>query len=73
VELAIALLVLATPVLALVTAVLTFLTRKNVRKVHVLVDGRLTDVLNRVDQLTAALEKSDTDVPAPLPRVGNNG
>jgi hypothetical protein len=53
-------------VLVLATAVVSWFTRRQVQAVHVLVDGRLSDVLARVDQLTEALEGSDTEVP-PLP------
>jgi hypothetical protein len=50
-------------VLVLATAIVSWLTRRKVNEVHVLVNGRLTDVLDRVEQLTEALEASDTPVP----------
>lgn len=57
----------ATGVLALVTAAVTlFVSLRNSRKieqVHVIVNSRMTSVLERVDQLTAALEAAGTDVP----------
>jgi len=34
-----------------------------VRRVHTLVNQRMTDVLTRVKQLETALEGSDTDIP----------
>lgn len=42
--------------------------KRGVEEVHVLVDGRLSTVLARVEQLTTALEGSDTEVP-PEPHV----
>jgi len=50
----------------LLTAVTTYLSVKNGRRieqVHVIVNSRMTAVLERVDQLTEALEGSDTAVP----------
>ncbi len=44
--------------------VATWGNRRKIQEVHVIVNQRMTDVLARVDQLTAALEGSDTDVPA---------
>jgi len=53
--------------IAAVAAIKTLRKTESVKRqlddVHVLVDGNLTKVLARVDQLTEALEKSDTEVP----------
>jgi light-regulated signal transduction histidine kinase (bacteriophytochrome) len=38
-------------------------TNKKIQEVHVLVNSQLSTVLARVTQLTATLEKSDTEVP----------
>lgn len=54
-------------VTALVTAITTlYVTIKNggkINQVHELVNSRMTLVLNRVDQLTAALIKAGIEVP----------
>lgn len=56
-----------TALFVLATAVLSFLNRKNIEKVHVLVNSRLTAVVNRVTQLTELLEAKGIDVPEPHP------
>lgn len=60
-----------------ITLFLTLKTDRKVQKVYVLANSRMTEVIARVDQLVAALESSDTDVPpAPghesPPREGTN-
>jgi short-subunit dehydrogenase involved in D-alanine esterification of teichoic acids len=60
------LLTLMTAVVVLITAVATWRINqlaKAVQEVHVIVNSRMTAVLARVEQLTEALETSDTDVP----------
>lgn len=42
---------------------MSFWTGQNVKKIHVLVNSRMTSVLNRVDQLTRALVNSGIRVP----------
>lgn len=60
--------------LTLITAVITLFTawktsrkvdkaQTQIDEVHVLVNSRLTNVMDRVEQLTRALEESDSDVP----------
>jgi sensor domain CHASE-containing protein len=70
-----ALIVLIPIVAAAIVSIIVALRRQNViteqlteqgekvQEVHLLVNQRLTDVLKRVEQLTSALEKSDTPVP----------
>ena len=52
---------------ALLTAIFTLVgmvrTKKTVNEIHVLTNSRLTEVLDRVDQLTDALELSGVAVP----------
>lgn len=71
-ELATANVALATGVVllatALVTALVTFRTRKEVRQVHVLVNDRMTMAVDRIAQLTAALAAAGIIIPpAPDP------
>ena len=55
---------LVTGLVAFGTALVGFLTvLKRIKEVHVIVNSRMTTVLARVDQLTEALEGSNTDVP----------
>lgn len=48
---------------AVVTAILNSRVARTVGQIHILVNSRMTSVLNRVDQLTAALDRADIDVP----------
>jgi hypothetical protein len=61
-------LILAGVLVTFLTAVLGFITsvnnRKKIQEVHFLVNSQLNSVLNRVQQLTKALEDSGTEVPA---------
>lgn len=54
---------MATAVVVLVTAIVTYRTRREVRQVHVLVNSRMDAALERIEELTAALVESDTEVP----------
>jgi len=54
--------------LGLFTAVIAARTALKVQRIAVNVDGNLSRMINREIQLTAALEKSDTDVP-PQPEI----
>lgn len=56
-------LALATAVVVLVTAVVAWRTRRQVKEVHVLVNSRMAEMVTRVNQLTAALQQSGTAVP----------
>lgn len=63
-------LALVTAVVVLVTAVATWLTRRQVQQtktqvqeVHVLVNSQMAEMVTRVNQLTEALQQSDTAVP----------
>ena len=40
---------------------------EGIGKVEILVNGKMTALMERVEQLTAALEGSDTEVPDPPP------
>jgi hypothetical protein len=51
-------------------ATLAAQTAQTVETISVSVDGRLSQLLARVAQLTSALEGSDTAVPAPPPTEG---
>lgn len=57
--------------LELAGVIITFLTALlgvfQGRKIHVLVNSQLTDVIGRVAQLTAALTQAGVDVPPRLP------
>lgn len=61
---------LATLATALIVALLAWSARRQVQKVHVLVNSRMSDMEKRVRQLTAALEGSDTRVPPAPEREG---
>ena len=54
-------------VLTFLTALVGFITtlrnQQKIQEVHLLVNSQLDTVLKRVQQLTKALESSDTDVP----------
>ena len=50
-------------VTALVTLLVSIQNSRRIEQVHVIVNSRMTAVLERVGQLTAALEGSDTAVP----------
>jgi hypothetical protein len=65
---------LATAILGFATALFAFLTsakngrkindtQEKVNEVHVLVNSRLTNVMERVDQLTATLNKNAITIP----------
>jgi hypothetical protein len=57
-------LVFAGILVTFLTSVVGFLsTRRKVAEVHVLVNSQLHDVLDRVAQLTGALEHAGVDVP----------
>lgn len=57
-------LALAGVVLTFAAVVIAFLQlRRKVAEVHVLVNSQLSTVLQRVAQLTAALEKAEIEVP----------
>jgi hypothetical protein len=57
--------VLAGLVLAFISAVIGFLQlRRQIAEVHVLVNSQLAQVIGRVAQLTAVLEKAGIDIPA---------
>lgn len=59
--------VLVTAVVACVTAVATWRTRRQVQQVHIMVNSQRAAMAARLDQLTQALQGSDTAVPpAPL-------
>lgn len=68
--------VLATAIVVLLTAVVGLLTklRSSVKEVHVLVNDRMTEALNRIDQLIFALTAAGVKVPAQPARedVGGN-
>lgn len=49
---------------AVLTLYLTYKSHKEVKQVHHLVNSRMTQKLNRIEQLTEALVKSNTTVPA---------
>lgn len=65
-ELAIAVVGLIT---ALVVLGVSLRTKATVNQVHVLTNSRLTEVLDRVTQLTEALEASGVDVPDAPDRI----
>ena len=54
---------LATAVVVLITALVTFRTRGAVKQIHILVNSKMTAALERIEQLTIALEESNTEVP----------
>ncbi len=45
------------------TAIVTFLTRREVEKVHVLVNSKFTSALRRIEQLAEALRQAGVAVP----------
>jgi len=52
-----------TLVSAVAAMVLSIRNGRKIEEVHVIVNSRMASVLARVEQLTSALETSDTDVP----------
>jgi hypothetical protein len=60
-------------VTALATLIATLRNSKKIRQVHVLVNGHLTDVLARVEQLTDALKGADVNVPRDPARPTDTG
>lgn len=67
---------LATGLVVLATAVTTWRrvarVARNVQEVHVLVNANMREVKLRVEQLTEALQGSDTAVPPAPPTQGGN-
>jgi hypothetical protein len=65
-------LVLAGVVLTFLTALVGWLSSrgnaKKLTKIDINVDGRITDMGSRIDQLTGALQGAGVDVPAKLAR-----